>query len=104
MRDSKLHIDGTDFDKLIDMHNAEYVEEVKDIDEVRNYLKTDGWEEIRYKWKDTRRVDKVAYVTYTNEDMIKAFDELVVNSTGYDIKDDLVMGQAIASMAQKENK
>ena len=37
MRDSKLHIDGTDFDKLIDMHNAEYVEEVQEIDEVREH-------------------------------------------------------------------
>ena len=110
MRDSKLHIDGTDFDKLIDMHNAEYVEEVQEIDEVREHFKCDGWEEIRYKtgpglMEQIKESSTTHYYTaYTNEKMLGVFDSLMASTTVCVGKSDSVMAAGLALMAHKESK
>ena len=127
MKDSKLHTGYTDFDKLINMHNAEYVDEIDEVEECMNSKNNEWWEEIRYSipstWKEPKMSGKITrmdsstgireqiaddntivYKTMTDTEIRERFEYLMVNSTGYDIKDDLAISMGLAMMSEKEDK
>ena len=126
MKDNKSNCRSITLDQFIDLENKSYVEE---IDEVKKYMnsKNDEWEEIRYSipstWKEPKMSGKITridlsagiieqiaddntmvYKTMTDTEIRERFEYLMVNSTGYDIKDDLAISMGLGWMLEKEDK